>query len=135
MKDYYLSDIACYNRLLKEYEKYKTLIVAVDFDGTINDFHNEGLTFEGITNLLKECNKLGLRLVIYSANTDEKFILKKCSELGIEIEGVNVQLLDEFKYSKKLYYNILLDDRAGLSSAFNVLSRLVKEVSKNDKSK
>jgi hypothetical protein len=128
--DYYLSEDNIYKRLLTEYEKYGTLIVAVDFDGTISDFHNEGLTFDKVISLLKDCNRLGFRLVIYTANNDYELIQSRCETLGIKIEGINKQLLPEFTDRGKLYYNILLDDRSGLPTAYKILRRLVDDKSK-----
>ena len=102
--NYYLNEENCYKRLLTEYKKYGTIIVAVDYDGTINDFHNEGLTFDNMISLLRKCNKIGFK-----------------------IEGINKQLLPQFEGRGKLYYNILMDDRAGLPSTYRILRRLVED--------
>jgi hypothetical protein len=39
--DYYLNTENSSNRLLVEYNKYGTLVVAYDFDDTVYDFHKK----------------------------------------------------------------------------------------------
>ena len=131
--DFYLSEQNCFNRLFNEYKKYKALIVAVDYDGTINDFHNEGLEFFNVIDLLKKCNDLNFKIVIYTANNKYDEINSKCKSLGITIEGINKQLLPQFKDRGKIYYNILLDDRAGLYSSYKILKKLVDLINENSK--
>ena len=130
-RDKYLSDHNCYNRLMEEYEKYGSLIIALDFDGTINDYHGEGLTFDKVIYLIKECNKLDFNVVIFSANPDTDGIIQRCKELDIKICGVNKNMVPMFDKSGKIYYSILLDDRAGLSSAFIVLAEVVRTIKEN----
>jgi len=110
---------------MSEYKQYGNLIVALDFDGTINDYHNEGLEFEKVIDLIKACNQLDFQIVIFTANPDTEYIEKKCSDLGIEICGINKNLVPMFDKSPKIYYNILLDDRAGLESAYYILADVV----------
>lgn len=124
-KDKYLIHHNCVARLMSEYKQYGNLIVALDFDGTINDYHNEGLEFERVITLIKACNELNFQIVIFTANSDTEYIEKKCSDLGIEICGINKNLVPMFDKSKKIYYNILLDDRAGLESAYYALADTV----------
>ena len=131
--DYYLNEENCYNRLLAEYEKYGTIIVAVDFDGTINDFHNEGLEFDNMISLLKKCNEIGFRLVIYTANDNYYEIYKRCDDMGIKIEGINKQLLPQFEGRGKLYYNILIDDRSGMVTSYNLLKRIINHIQQLEK--
>lgn len=126
--DKYMSHHKCFVRLMEEYHKYGNLIVALDFDGTINDYHNEGLEFDRVIALIKACNELSFQVVIFTANPDTDYIEQKCSELGIEICGINKNLVPMFDKSKKIYYNILLDDRAGLESAFYILADVVTTI-------
>ena len=125
--DYYLHEENAYKRLLADYKKYKTLIVAFDFDGVISDFHNEGFDFSDVIQLLKDCNKANFKLVIYTANDKHNEIYKRCSDISVKIEGINKQLLPQFKNVGKIYYNILLDDRAGLATSYRILRRLLDD--------
>ena len=120
--DYYMYSNVCSDRLREEYIKHGSLIIAVDFDGTINDFHNMGIRLDTVIDTLKMLKPIfNFKYVIYTAEIDEEKVRNKCNEIGLEIDGVNIQLLEQFKNSKKLYYNLLLDDRAGLYSAYCAL--------------
>lgn len=92
------------SRLLNEYEEHGKLYVAFDFDNTIFDYHNTGGDFSGVISLLKECSK-------------------HCKHFGIAVDYINENL--EIMNTRKPYYNILLDDRAGLECAFNQLSNVI----------
>ena len=126
--DFYLEEENCFNRLWDEYIKYGTLIVALDYDGTINDFHNEGMEFNDVISLIKKCNGLNFKIVIYTANNKYNEIEDRCKELEIKIEGINKQLLPMFEGRGKIYYNILLDDRAGLRTSYNILKKVVDNI-------
>ena len=108
-------------RLYADYCKHGTLIVAVDFDNTIYDFHKKGLTFNTVVYTLHQCNALDLSVVIFTATDDYDLVYAQCDKLGIRIKGVNIDLLPQFASSRKMYYNILLDDRAGLFEAYCIL--------------
>ncbi len=118
--DYFLHQLHCDRRLLKEYKEHGNLIVAVDFDNTIYDYHGIGLEFFDVVSILKVCNSMDFPVVIFTANQDHKLVHDYCEEIGVEIAGINVNVLPGFGKGK-IYYNVLLDDRAGLKSAFDSL--------------
>lgn len=124
--DFYLNTDNQFERLKKEYEKYGKLIVAVDFDNTIFDYHGEGHTYNYMIELLKRLKKLGNYIVISCCReeSDYNFIKKYCDEIGIEIDGINENASFVPFRTSKLYYNVLLDDRAGLRETYNLLNRL-----------
>jgi trehalose-6-phosphatase len=126
--DKYLNKQACYDRLLKEYKQYGSLVVAVDFDGTLYDFHNEGISFDDVITLLKDLKKIGCYIIIFTANEDNELITNYCTGMGIPFDSINEN--PPFFKSKalKIYYNILLDDRAGMSEVYEQLTTLVKQV-------
>lgn len=114
-------------RLLDECLEHGGLIVAFDFDNTIYDYHKKGYDYSEVIKLLKDCCKLGFTMVLFTAELDEKNIETKkkyCEELGIKVDYVNESPV--MKGSAKPYYNILLDDRAGLLEAFDNLSFVVE---------
>ena len=125
----------CKRRLLEEYKKYGRLIVAFDFDNTIFDYHNNEGDYSEVIHLLNRCYKLGFYLVLFT-----------CEENLIELQAKQRQTaeilgLDEnfklyinkspiFTKSEKPYYNILLDDRAGLEESYEILKYVVDEIIK-----
>jgi hypothetical protein len=139
--DLYFCEEKLYERLKADYKKHGSIVVACDFDNTLFDLHNLGASFEKVKTLMRECNELGFKVFIYSASCAERFpkILDFCAQEKIKVEGINEDVAGLFRkypdrdYSKsKLYYNILLCDRAGLPSAYKTLRRLVDEIKGKD---
>ena len=119
----FLSPQRCIDRLVEDYLKHKNLIIAFDFDNTIYDYHKTGEDFSEVADLLKECSDLGLTLILYTAQEEKSEIdwrVKYCEDLGLKVSYVNESPV--MKESKKPYFNILLDDRAGLDSTYYQLN-------------
>lgn len=129
--DFYLSEENCIDRLIKEWRKYGKIVIAVDFDNTIFDCHNEGKTYDYVINLLKRCKKIGCYIIVFTANDDperHKFIREYYKNLDIEIDTINDNVPAVPYTTKKPYYNVLLDDRAGLPSAYCQLLHAVEHM-------
>lgn len=117
-------------RLYEEYQKHEALFIAFDFDNTIFDYHNSGRDFHEIITLLKTCSEQGHKMILLTSNEDEKkldFIRYYCSHFGIRIDYVN-ENPEVCTSCRKPYYNILLDDRAGLTEAFDVLLEVILQI-------
>lgn len=126
MRDPYLSYDKCYSRLRKELEKYKTLYIAFDFDNTVFDFHNEGDIYPRVEYILKLAKKAGFKLILFTAEDnpeklEEKALYCKSRLYGPDYINENPEVLK----TKKPYYNLLLDDRAGLETAYNLLKDIL----------
>ncbi len=138
MNDPFTEQEVVVERLLKEYGRHKNLIVALDFDHTIFDYHGQGHKYPAVIELIKECNKLNFPIVIFSGSAKDRypFIRGYCESIGIEIKGINEDLVEwhpaDFKdadwSNSKIFYNIFLDDRAGLGDAYRALKRVVDHV-------
>ena len=122
---------ACLDRLKEEYDKYGKLIVAFDFDNTIYDFHNNGGDYSEVIELLKECIKLEFDLILFTVDEDPYKISEKIRWLvsndlwNYKSSHFFVYTSPIFSGSRKPYYNILLDDRAGLEESYNILKQVV----------
>lgn len=127
MEDRYLNDEETYNRLLIEYKKYNSLYVAFDFDNTVYDYHKTGDTFPKLEELLIKCRRFNMNLILFTANEGEKLpeIINYCKERGYEPDYINENPMFP---TRKPYYNILLDDRAGLKSSYDTLSKLLFQI-------
>lgn len=116
-------------RLKEEYHKYGNLVIGFDFDNTIFDYHNIGGNFKCIIDILKECKDLGFTLCLYTSEPSEeklKWKIEYCKHFGIEPDYVNESPI--FNGTAKPFFNILLDDRAGLENAYEVLSNVIDYV-------
>lgn len=126
------------NRLMEEFIKYGKLIIAVDFDGTIHDFHNQGLSINDTIDLLRKCKEQGHTIIIFTCREekDYDYIEKYMKEKNIPYDGINCNAkgLEFFNgKNRKIYYNILLDDRAGLESAYRDLKETINIIDKCSK--
>lgn len=127
---------ACKKRLLEEYHKYGKLIVAFDFDNTIFDYHNNGGDYSEVINLLNKCHKLGFHLILFTCETNLQELcikqMKTAKLLGLD-EDFELYTNESpvFPNSEKPYYNILLDDRAGLEESYEILKYVVDEIKLN----
>jgi hypothetical protein len=131
MNDPYFDTENCIKRLLREYGEHKKLIVAVDFDDTVFDFHGKGFRYPEVIDLLRRCQKLGFYIVLFTgANSNEwEKQRKHLAEQRIKVDSVNRNPIDlPFGNFGKIYYNILLDDRAGLFQAWKTLDIVVSEI-------
>lgn len=129
--DAYFDTKLCCDRLYEEWQKHPKLIIACDFDDTIFDFHQKGHSHDEIITLLKECKALGFYVVLFTASAPERYpmMLEHVKKLGIEVDAINKNVI-ELKYGNhgKIYYNILLDDRAGLFQAATTLRCLFQRI-------
>lgn len=122
-RDFYLQETNVVNRLVKEWKEHGRLIVAYDFDGTVHDFHKEGHKYDMVVSLLRELKKMGCYLIVFSCSELERhdFIKNFLDRWDIPYDAVNENMPGLPFKGGKLYYNILLDDRAGLESAYYAL--------------
>jgi len=130
----YLSNVKAVDRLMREWHVHQSLIIGFDFDGTIYDYHNEGLFTAPVISLLQRCSNLGFTMCLFSLTTkDAKMSMAQkvqyCKDMGINVSYVNDSpvLRDQYPNTKP-YFNILLDDRAGLRSAYYVLLETLNEL-------
>lgn len=131
MTDPYFDTNFCVDRLYKEYLEHKKLIVALDFDDTIFDFHKKGYSYHQVVNLVLECQELNFHIVIFTGTPPEKWpsILDFCERLGIKPATINKNAIPlPFGNDGKIYYNILLDDRAGLGQSYEILKKTVDKI-------
>ncbi len=126
-----------YERLIAEYLKYDTLYIAFDFDNTIWDYDTYGNKYEdnhdavhwNIVELLKEAKKAGMKLILWTSCPNKMDEITKndlCRTWGIEPDYINWSPLSPG--ATKPHFNLLLDDRAGLESAVNILNRIFERI-------
>lgn len=125
MQDRYISDDQCISRLKEEYDRYGNLFIAFDFDNTVFDYHGKGDNYPVVEHLLVLCSSLNLTLILFTAKETKEELdacVSYCRSRGYSPKFINENPLMN---TKKPYYNILLDDRAGLNSAVSVLREVL----------
>lgn len=132
LTDPYISRQECISRLEEEYRQHGSLMVAFDYDNTVFDYHHKGYTFPLMERLLQSCKECGLKLILFTAKENKEDIipiLAYCKNRGYEPDYVNESPVMN---TIKPYYNILLDDRAGLGDAMIELHEVLIKIKKGE---
>lgn len=129
--DRYLDDNNVLDRLLREFCTHGEIIVAYDFDNTVFDFHNDGDMYFDVVLLLKKLKKYA-KLIVFTASKEGRyeFISNYLLTNEIPYDTINEDIINAG--ARKIYYNILLDDRAGLSSAYKTLNKFLDTIEKEN---
>jgi len=128
--DPFKSNFEVVKRLLKEWDEYGKLIVAFDYDNTIHDYHNNDFIFPQTVKQLVDLGRMGCDLICFTSCDSSRFdeIMSKCLNLGIACMGVNVDSTAVPYRGRKVYYNVLYDDRAGLSSVLGAMEVVIQQM-------
>ena len=116
------------DRLRNEYKKYGQLIIAYDFDYTVHSYKEETWTYEFIMNLLREWRPYA-KFVVFTASpiTRYAYIKTYLKTHNLPYDKVNEEVFERQR-SRKIYYNVFLDDRAGLGETAEILTELLNEI-------
>lgn len=134
MMDYYLDENNVVDRLVAEWQRYGKIIIAYDFDDTVYDYHKKDRQYNDVITLLKECGLVGAYFIVFTCCGEDDYdkIKDYLSQLDIPYDAINDNLeFVKFK-GRKIYYNILLDDRAGLPSAYKCLKKALKIIKQKE---
>ena len=130
--DYYLNNDNVYQRLEDEYKKYGKLIIAYDFDDTVYDFHTKGRDYEQVIQLLRRWKNYA-ELIVFTGNSSDKYAFIEEYLMIHKIPYTSINGDSSVKTnSRKIYYNALLDDRAGLSVIYNCLNKLMNKIQEGE---
>ena len=129
-------------RLLRIHVEHGGLTVAVDFDNTLFDFHFEKekhvraeYDFSEVYKLLARLRSVGCRIIIWTANEDDAFIKQFLAERSIPYDAINENPSFFTSKSRKIYYNVLLDDAAGLRETYLLLCRFLETLPQTQSTK
>ena len=123
--DKYLITNNCVERLLEEWDKYGKLIVAYDFDNTVYESNGD---CSQVIELLRACKDLGCYMIVFTCRPAEEYHIVEefLQSNDIPYDIINENCPDtNFKTSRKIFYNIFLDDRCGLRSAYETLVQTI----------
>jgi len=110
-------------KLIEAYEKHGQIIVGVDFDNTVfplDDSRSEYCC--NVVDMLRSIESVSL-FCLYTVSSDQEIIYKKFimeHHYDISIKYVNESPII-LGNGAKPYFNILLDDKAGLNEAIEIL--------------
>lgn len=130
--DYYLEPRNSYWRLEDEFKKYGKLILCVDYDDTLYDFHKKGRRYDNVVALLKRWEPYS-EVIIFTGNGEENYPImeKYLAELGIKYKGINCDSSISVN-GRKTYANAYIDDRAGLKQIYEELLELIEKIERGE---
>lgn len=130
--DFYLREDTSYMRLEEEYKKYGKLIICVDFDDTLYDFHKLGRRYNLMIKLLQRWRKYSEIYLFTGKGEDEYSAIQEYMETNnIPYDGINCDS-SVISGSFKTYANVYFDDRAGLRQVYLDMYKLIDKIEKGD---
>lgn len=126
----YLDHDTCVRRLVEWHTRNGCIIVAFDFDNTVYDFHGRGHQYDEVEQLLRDAAAVGAFLIVFTGNEDTDLVRRHLAARKIPYHAINEQAPFLTTSARKIYYNILLDDAAGLASACEHLRAYIEIVTR-----
>lgn len=96
------------------------MVIAVDFDGTIteeNSYPNIGIIIISFVEWLKERQKLGDKLILWTCRTGDLLLdaIRVCKDHRLIFDAINENLCEKYadkNVSRKIIADLYIDDRA-----------------------
>lgn len=96
------------------------MVIAVNFDGTIteeNSYPNIGIIRTSFVDWLKERQKLGYKLILWTCRTGNALLdaIHACEDHHLMFDAVNENLYEKYvdkNISRKIIADLYIDDRA-----------------------
>ena len=127
MNDKYLDRVTSIKRLISEYEEHGSLIVAYEYENTVVLPDAE---CPEIIALLRKAESLGFILILFTGRNNDEI-----GEIVLDLNSKRVpfHFINESPHNipfsnNKVFYNILLDGRAGLSEAKDQLESVIAHI-------
>lgn len=112
-------------RLIEQYQKQDRIIIAYDFDDTVSPCYCANCTeVQSVLRMSKE--NLNAYFIVYTSNPNHEKIKQflDYEQLPYDAINQNAPFVPFNNPEDKLFYNIFLDDKAGLGEAVRTLKTL-----------
>lgn len=134
-QDTYFNTTNCINRLIQDYKTHKSFVIAYDYDDTVVPKSPIESTKQ-VQKILRLCSKCNFTMICFTARDNPeqleevKETLKKleirCDYINEDCDNIKQNMDIHATSFHKIFYNIFLDDRAGLNSAIQTLIGFLK---------
>jgi hypothetical protein len=117
-------------RLMEQYKKHGRLIIAYDFDDTVSPFYCANCT--EVQSLLRMAkNTIDAYFIVYTSNPNIERVKDFLDKNNLPYDSINENAPFVNYSGGKVFYNIFLDDKAGLAQAASNLKDLLYMVKNN----
>ena len=124
-----LGSMFLYNRLKEAYLEHDRLIIAYDIDDTVRPYKSKSC--EETKKLIRRAKEvLNPYFIIYTANPHNEKNIQFLNDENLPFDAINENVPEIGRYGDglKIYYNLFLDDKAGLAEAYEALDKLCPRV-------
>ena len=119
-------------RLFDEWKLHGKIIVSVDYDDTLYHWKlNNQDDINRTVKLVQLARETGAYVVIFTASAQDRYpeIQSHCESIKIPIDAINKNPIElPYGNNGKIYYNINLCDRSGLTQALDILEDAMYQV-------
>lgn len=127
-QDPFMNSSITKTRLIEELKKYGSLIIAYDFDYTVHNYLNEQYRYDFVKDLIRKWRPYA-KFIVFTASPESRYeyIRNYLYNNNLPYDTINEDILDR-NWTRKVYYNVLLDDRAGLGETAKILNEIYEEI-------
>lgn len=132
--DTFFADSALLEKLKVHYHNYGKIIVAYDYDDTIAPTYMSK-SCDDVIALLKELKPYAV-FICYTSNHYPEKVKEYIRDNDIPCDAFNENvdyMMEKYGHMRKVYFNILLDDKAGLGQAYCILKTFLDWVKEQQK--
>lgn len=124
------------NRLIEEWNKHNGILIGLDVDDTILPYRKDFTNTDLVIEVIKRAQIYGAKVILNTASHVDRYeyIKSYCESIGIKVEAINENIIFPFGDNRKIYANIYIDDRAGLSEALQILSEATEYIQLKEES-
>jgi hypothetical protein len=120
------------DKLLKAYKEHGKIIVGLDFDGTVFSLEgDDDVVCAKVRLLILDLQKKDAIILCLYTIADAQSLQYKThimTSWGIPVDYINHSPVKIYDHCDKPYFNILLDDKAGLNEALEILTEFNKKL-------
>ena len=114
-------------RLIKQYKTQDRLVIAYDFDDTISPYWCSDCS--DVQSVLRMCrNTLDAYFICYTSNDNMEKVKNFIKKYDIPCDAINEDAPFAPVKGGKIFYNVFLDDKAGLGETVSTLKQLLSLV-------
>lgn len=118
-----------YQRIRNAYLEHDRLIIAYDLDDTVRPYKSSSC--ERVKKLIRRAKEiLNPYFIVFTANPHNEKNVQFLEDENLPFDAINENVPEIGRYGDglKIYYNLFLDDKAGLAEAYEALDKLCRRV-------